>query len=69
VLAGQAEDPLRCAQPEQGIDLEQAADHRDARRADVGGLAAAPDRSPHLERDLLISYVESDRQEDDLLAV
>ena len=53
VLVGQADDALGGAEPVERVVGEQLADDLLARRADAGGLAAAPGRGPHVERDLL----------------
>ena len=53
MLVGQPDHALRGAQPVERVAGQQLADDLLARRADPGGLLAAPGRGPHVERDLL----------------
>ena len=53
VLVGQPDHALGGAEPVERVVGQQLADDLLAGRADPGGLAAAPGRGPHVERDLL----------------
>ncbi len=53
VLLPQPKHSLGGSEPVERVDLQQLVDHLPAGVADFGRLAAAPDRRPHLEGDLL----------------
>jgi hypothetical protein len=53
LIDGQSAAALLGAQPVQRVVSQQLGDDLLARRADAGGLAAAPGRGPHVEGDLL----------------